>query len=187
MVWRGDASGRVAKSLLTLIDQVDARWPTRMRTNDGTIGDAAHAATKSDHNKDSKGIVRALDITNDPAHGVNARAIAQALLDSRDPRLSYVISNGQMARTYPHAGTTPWQWSKYTGPSPHTEHCHVSVVSDDRADGTKPWALPGASSTQPQEAQHDARWLQSKLGVVADGNVGPVTIAAMIAYVEKHQ
>lgn len=150
MVWRSDANGRISRSLGTLIDQVDARWPKRDRSSDGTIGNAAHQATKSDHNKDSHGIVRALDITNDPANGVNARAIAQAILDSRDTRLSYVISNKQIARSYPKTGTTPWQWSPYTGLNDHTHHCHVSVVSDDKiADDTRPWLLPGANMQKP--------------------------------------
>lgn len=150
MVWRRDATGRISHSLGALIDQVDARWPKRDKSSDGTIGDARHAATKSGHNKDSKGIVRALDITNDPAHGVNAREIAQTLLDSRDARLSYVISNRQMARTYPRAGTTPWKWAPYSGLNDHREHCHVEVVSNDGlADDTRPWTLPAVKPIIP--------------------------------------
>jgi len=149
-VWRGDASGHVAKSLLTLLDQVNARFPNRSTVDDGTIGNEAHQATKSDHNKDRKGVVRALDLTNDPAHGFVARQLAQQLLDSRDNRLSYVISNNQMARTYPREGTIPWQWSKYTGPSPHTEHCHVSAVGNDvLAEDPRPWSLPMLTGAPP--------------------------------------
>lgn len=151
MVWRQDSRGRVAKSLLTLIDQVDATWPNRKKTSDGTIASSQHSSQNptSDH-EIKNGIVRALDITNDPAHGVNARAIAQALLDSRDPRISYVISNRQMARSYPKTGTTPWQWSPYTQSNPHTEHCHVSVVDNPTLyDDPRPWAIKAGQIPQP--------------------------------------
>src|SRR5262249_33370705 len=90
------ASWRVAKCLLKLRDQVDARWPGRDKSNDGTIGDAAHQATKSEHNPDANGVVRAEDISNDPAHGLVSRALAEALVASRDPRILYIISNRQI-------------------------------------------------------------------------------------------
>src|SRR5262249_36859977 len=63
MVWTGGGTRRLAKSLITLIDEVDAKYPDRDRSNDGTIGDTSHQARRSDHNPDSEGVVRALDIT----------------------------------------------------------------------------------------------------------------------------
>ena len=58
---------RVAESLLSLRATVQALRPDLPHNLYGTIGDAAHASRKSDHNPwvhdhDGTGIVRALDI-----------------------------------------------------------------------------------------------------------------------------
>jgi len=133
---------RLAKSLIRLRDQLNAAHPTRSKASDGTIGDAAHAATVSDHNPDAQGIVRAFDITHDPAHGVDGNGIAEALATHRDPRISYVIWNRRMLRSYPKPGIPAWTWAPYTGADPHTNHVHLSVVADARGDdGIRPWNL----------------------------------------------
>ena len=91
---------RVAKSLLHLREQINAKAPNRDKSNDGTIGDAAHASRSSDHNpwvKDgSEGVVTAIDITNDPAHKVVSRDIAEAIRKSKDSRVKYLISAGEI-------------------------------------------------------------------------------------------
>ena len=136
---------RLAKSLIRLRDQLNASYPNRSKASDGTIGDAAHAATVSDHNPDALGIVRAFDITHDPAHGLDGDALAAALARSRDPRIKYVIWKRRMLRSYPKPGRPAWTWALYTGPDPHTNHVHLSVVADARGDdGTRPWQI-----TQP--------------------------------------
>jgi hypothetical protein len=132
---------RVAKSLARLRDQLNAAYPNRSKASDGTIGDAAHAATVSDHNPDQYGIVRAFDITHDPAHGVDGTRLAAALAKSRDPRIKYLIWNGRMLRAYEKPGIPAWTWSAYTGTDPHTNHVHLSVVADSRADDTRPWQI----------------------------------------------
>lgn len=128
---------RIARSLETLRAQVNAAHPARSKASDGTIGDAAHAATVSDHNPDRAGVVRALDLTNDPAHGFSAAALAETLRLSRDPRIKYVISNRRIFS----ATISPWTWRPYSGTDPHTSHVHVSVVPDGRADDTSPWTI----------------------------------------------
>lgn len=141
MVWKGSGNQRLAKSLVTLIDQVDARWPKRDRSSDGTIGDVRHQATKSEHNPDSNGIVRALDVSNDPANGLVARKLAETLVASRDPRILYVISNAQIISSV----VQPWVWRPYSGVNAHEHHCHISVVESPALyDDTKPWSLGGA-------------------------------------------
>jgi len=45
-----------------LRDQVDTWYPDRRSTSDGWVGDARHSATKSDHNPDATGCVRAIDV-----------------------------------------------------------------------------------------------------------------------------
>lgn len=136
-------SWRLAKSLDVLRKQINETYPNRNKANDGTIGDTRHAATQSEHNPDRNGVVRALDITNDPAHGVYARQIAEAIVKARDPRVLYIISNGQIVRSYPRSGTTPWKWGPYGGSNPHIEHFHTSVVEQTKLyDSVALWSLP---------------------------------------------
>lgn len=130
-------SWRVARSLDHLLAQINTAYPNRSKAADGSIGDAAHAATVSDHNPDRYGIVRARDYTHDPAHGFDAHAMADALIASRDPRISYVISRGRIASST----IAPWTWRNYEGTNPHNHHAHVSVVSDARADNERDWTI----------------------------------------------
>jgi hypothetical protein len=126
---------RLAKSLETLRSQVNAKWPNRDKSSDGTIGDASHQATNSDHNPNSAGVVTAMDITHDPAHGLDARKLAEALVASRDPRIKYIISNAQIVSSQ----VSPWQWRPYTGANAHRAHVHISVSGD--YDDTRSWNL----------------------------------------------
>jgi hypothetical protein len=129
-------SWRVALSLLVLRDQIDALYPNRNKASDGTIGDAAHQATASDHNPDSDGIVRALDITHDPEHGCDIGVLSDALAAAQDSRVSYIIANRLI--TGPYLG---WNWDEYIGDDPHENHLHISVVGTAHADKTYAWYL----------------------------------------------
>lgn len=157
MVWKGDARGRLAKSLVTLIDQVDAKWPNRAKHSDGSIGDTAHAARASDHNPGDDRVVEALDITHDPANGVDTWRLAEIFRQNQDQRIDYVISNGRvfvgLHGKWNGKNVGPWNWIKYTGTNSHAQHVHVSV--DPRQaiyDLTNPWKLTigGAVSPAPQ-------------------------------------
>jgi Putative peptidoglycan binding domain len=131
-------SFRIARSLETLRQQIDQLAPNRNKDSDGWIGDAAHRARKSEHNPDPNGVVRALDITNDPAHGVNSQDLAEQLRQSKDPRILYLISNRRIAAS----GVDPWIWRPYSGSNPHDHHMHISVVEDPaRYDATNPWPV----------------------------------------------
>lgn len=195
---------RKAKSLDTLLEQVNERYPTRSRKSDGWIGDANHASRSSDHNpwvKDgSMGIVTAIDITHDPANGLHARELAEALIASRDPRIKYIISEGQMCRSYrAKDGTAPWTWTKYKGPNGHFHHVHISVASSkDLYDNTRPWdIIPVEPSIKPAEATpkqdllkagskgNEVLFVQRALGIKADGDFGPATKAAVIAFQKR--
>ena len=142
-------SWRAALCLLTLRGQVDALWPDRDRASDGIIGDAAHQGEVSDHNPDTNGIVRALDLTHDPAHGCDIDRFSDALAAGRDPRISYVIAN-RLIMSGPD-GPSPWVWRAYGGSDPHTNHIHISVVADALADSQAPWALPGLEDDMTPE------------------------------------
>ena len=134
---------RIARSLDHLLAQINAAYPNRSKAADGGIGDAAHAASVSDHNPDDAGVVRARDYTHDPANGFDAHALADRLIASRDPRIKYVISRGRIAS----ATVSPWVWRAYSGSNRHDHHVHVSVVADSRADNTADWTI----TTKPKD------------------------------------
>jgi hypothetical protein len=122
---------RPAAALLTLQAECNALDPARNKASDGMLGDARHQAEgkASDHNGWVKlagvGVVRAFDITNDPALDLAARFERMRVLVTQGqlPQLlggGYLILNGRI--TAPDfAG-----WREYTG-DPHVSHGHVSV------------------------------------------------------------
>ena len=156
----------LAKSLDTLRSQMNRNVPSRSKASDGTIGDAAHASRSSDHNpwvKDgATGVVTALDITHDPANGVDIQKLADALVASRDARIKYIIGNGRIVsgsgRKQP-AG----QWRKYSGSNAHTRHVHISVkASKAQYDDTRDWSLPGRAATPAMKPQQSVLKCGSK-------------------------
>lgn len=135
---------RIAKSLDTLRAQINAAYPNRSKKSDGWIGDAAHAARKSDHNPNSAGVVQALDITHDPRNGPDAGKLAEFLIITRDSRIKYIISNGKIAHS------SDWKWVKYTGANAHTQHCHISVSNDPGLyDDDRPWHIDAQEHPKP--------------------------------------
>lgn len=158
---------RLAKSLVKLREQINELSPNRSKVSDGTIGDVAHSKTKSEHNPDDDGIVRALDVTHDPAHGIDGKKLTNALLASRDPRILYVISNGEIASGA--GGPAPWVWRKYKGKNPHNHHMHLSVVSGAAGDAGGPWKL--SLTVAPSKAAKPIS--QPKYPLLVKGNKGP--------------
>jgi hypothetical protein len=186
---------RLAKSLETLRDQIDALAPGRDKSSDGWIASAQHHAQNpnSDHEADAGGVVRALDITNDPAHGVVAADLAEQLRQSKDPRIKYIISNRRISNPT----IQDWAWRPYSGSNPHDKHFHTSVVADDAlADATTPWVLElseptGEVSVSRPRIQKGSKGpavseAQRMLGISADGVFGPATVAAVIAFQVAH-
>lgn len=207
---------RVAESLLRLRDEANDVAPGRSKVSDGTIGDAKHATRTSDHNpyiKDSRGVgvVRALDLTHDPAGGFDAHEAAEHIRQlgkTGDPRVRYVISNGRIAS--PKQG---WAWRTYTGPNAHKKHAHTSVVEAPSGyDSTKPWHLAEGMTGTPlptgdgmlaynttsaacrhlqillnRAAQDLGGWLSSTGGkpLEIDGVVGPMTVAATVEMLDR--
>lgn len=192
---------RIAKSLDTLRRQVNEKFPGRSKDSDGWIGNAEHQARTSDHNpwiKDGHDwVVSALDITNDPAHGLVSNDFAEMLIANRDPRIKYVISNRRIASGK--GGPQPWVWRKYTGPNPHDHHYHISVLSDKGLyDDAREWDIGGLVHRAPdpkyvpprptlrQGARgEDVKFLQTKLGLRADGIFGTLTRIAVVALQNK--
>lgn len=174
---------RAAKSLDVLRGQINAKWPGRSRASDGAIGDPRHAATKSDHNVNSAGVVTALDITHDPLHGPDARKLAESLVASQDPRIKYIISNGEIVSGPGNANHLPWVWRRYTGENAHRTHMHISVrplLYDHEA----PWSITPVPTVP---AVGSTLWLQQQLNkhgakLKEDGIDGPATAAAIRAF-----
>ncbi len=190
------ANWRVAKSLDVILKQVNAQWPNRDKSSDGTIGDAAHAARASDHNPNAAGVVTARDITNDPAHGLVSRQLAESIIASKDERVKYIISNAQIC-----SGTgqnqPAWVWRPYSGINAHRQHVHISVKGDPaHYDNTALWNITGGQTVTPPQpptvpqptarrilqqgdSGPDVVILQKALGIPADGEFGEVTDAAV--------
>lgn len=119
---------RVVQPIRDLFDQWNAAAPARSRLSDGTLGDAAHAARKSDHNPDAAGWVRAGDVTHDPADGADVHAWIRHLIAGGPPgALKYAISSRGGDPRHSEIWTPARGWHPYTGANRHNRHCHISV------------------------------------------------------------
>jgi hypothetical protein len=122
----------LSPALAKLRSEVDAAAPNRSTASDGWIGDPAHASRHSDHNPEGDGSVDAVDITHDPAAGVDMNAITDRVKD--DPRMdadgSYIIWNRRIW-----SGSS---WATYTGSNGHTVHAHFSI-GDSVQNNTADW------------------------------------------------
>jgi hypothetical protein len=151
---RAATGWRVARSLLTLFDQFNHRYPDRSRVSDGTIGDANHQGTDSDHNPwyppPDGGIVTAGDFTHDPAHGMDINRLTDELAATRDPRIKYIIANNLILDTRPQFN--PWQWMPYHGSNPHDHHFHLSVMDSPLCDDPRPWTLASFGGQPPHQS-----------------------------------
>jgi len=139
----------VGSSLDQLLNEINASAPNRNKASDGSIGDASHSASTSDHNPcDCHNAVCARDYTHDPGGGFDSYAFAHWLADRTkgpEARVKYIISNGQIAsgqgQSYP-AG----QWRPYTGSNKHDHHVHVSVRhGSEYFDNAGGWSWSGGA------------------------------------------
>jgi hypothetical protein len=90
---------------------------------------------------------------------------------SRDPRVKYGISNGQMFSSYAVRGFDAWAWRPYD-PSDgdrHFTHGHLSVVGDARADGTQPWQTIGASTAAGDEEDNEMGASFGPIDIMVEG------------------
>jgi peptidoglycan hydrolase-like protein with peptidoglycan-binding domain len=190
-------SWRLAKALEELRGEVNARWPNRDKSSDGSIGDTSHAARKSDHNPNAAGVVRAIDVDAD---GIPAAWFAEHVRKrgaGGDGRLTpggYVIFNKRIA-----SDVGGWVWRTYTGTNPHQAHVHVSCTTsasgyDDSGDwgvgsgkvevktAKKKLGLPKVKRgsrvlevSSPRMSGSDVRYVQRRIGAEPDGFYGPDT------------
>lgn len=139
---------RAAESLKSLLKQVNTLAPSRKKDSDGMIGDEAHQSRYSDHNPwvwdkvNKKGVVTALDITNDPNGKCDCQIIANSLQSNKDQRIKYVIWNKQIMNSSPIDGSIAWTWRSYNGTNPHDKHIHISVKCEKKEyDSILEWSI----------------------------------------------
>ena len=147
------ASWVLVPCLVRLRSEFNTIAPGRDKTSDGTIGDAAHQASQSDHNDDEVGNVpirdadrkhevHALDIDSDlRTPGLTMEAVVQFLLrrcrSGAERRLRYIIYNRRIW-----SASAGWRQQRYTGPNPHDQHAHFSASYDTaREASTASWHL----------------------------------------------
>lgn len=122
----------LAPALAVLRDEINARWPGRDKASDGWIGDAAHQASRSDHNANERGSVDAIDVDKD---GVDMWEIIAAF--ERHPSAHYWIYRGLIADA-----DQNWRRRLYTGSNKHDKHGHFSIRQTREAEqDTRPWGL----------------------------------------------
>ena len=131
----------LAPSLAKLRAEVNDRWPNRSKASDGTIGDRAHSARKSDHNPNARGSVNAIDIT---AKGINPNTLIYAA--QRHPAVRYIIFDRQIMNR----DIGAFKPRPYRGANPHTKHVHISLYQRRSAEvDTRSWGIATAVAPQP--------------------------------------
>jgi hypothetical protein len=160
--------------------------PSRNKASDGILPDAAHVAqgARSDHNPDSRGIYHAVDITNDPANGMDtwhwANVIAARMMAGLETRVEYLVSNdGEKDVIFHPAVSNIWRQNGSVKQE-HRSHLHTSIKANVVAENNiKPYFVP---VNQPEEddmtqEEHDklfelhaATFNASKPSILADIN-----------------
>jgi len=117
-----------------LRDQIDTWFPDRSTASpEGWLGDSRHSRTKSDHNPDKSGVVRAIDIDSrlDTSEQLSIYLADQIRVCAKtDKRISYVIHNGKIA-----SRILNYKWRTYRGFNKHIRHIHISFTKLGDKDG----------------------------------------------------
>lgn len=182
--------------LVQLRRELDAIAPGRDRASDGSIGDAAHRASVSDHNPDEEGNVpiRDADSVNE-VHGMDidadfgprrndieyrpepksayfgTEAVVQFLLSRLrsgvENRLRYIIFRNRIWRA-----SNGWVQERYTGSNPHDKHMHFSASYDTaREADTSSWHLEDLVAL----SEADKDWFRALFERTAQPDGGGVT------------
>lgn len=152
----------LAPCLATFITQANTLWPHRSILADGSIGDPRHVAegrptsangyAGSDHNPDDHNVVCAVDLTHDPAHGVDEWKIANTLAASKDRRVRYLIAQDPHRPGVDLINSLDGRGWRDNNTSRHADHLHVSCEHDPALENdTHAWALvPSVPHPHPQ-------------------------------------
>lgn len=138
------AAWRLNPSLTRFRSVVDARYPDRDKTTDGTIGDPAHASRDSDHNPDPDGTVDAWDMdvdVNGPGKPYEADVEHLKRVFEAHPASRYWIHNDKIAHR-----STNWVPRPYDPGNPnrnkHTKHVHWNTNQATET-SSAPWVIEG--------------------------------------------
>lgn len=181
-VSRSGRGWKLAPSLIALEAEADRLAPRRSRASDGSIGDAAHRASVSDHNP-AAGWVTAIDLTHDPKGGFDAHAHARAVAARRDPRVKYIISEGRI-------WTPAKGWTQYLGSNRHDHHAHYSILNTPAArDDTRPWLSFPPPPPRPPTGDEIRRYAAAVLWnyVTGQPNLDPGVTGAAWAIVRYQE
>lgn len=143
------ANWRVALSITVLHKQLRPLAPAAPAVAFGTVADAAHTSSSGHYPKIYAGLGSRPTVTAGDfprADRLDPHAVLDSIRRSRDPRVLYGISRGQMFSSYPAHGYPAWTWRPYSGTDGHFDHGHLSVVGDARADQVHPWVIAGSAT-----------------------------------------
>jgi hypothetical protein len=118
---------------------VNARYPRRDRSSDGTIGDPDHQARSSDHNPDGDGSVDAWDMDvelHGPGRPYAADVEALKAVFEAHPAAGYWIHNRVIASR----DVGNWRRRPYDGDNPHDKHVHWNTRQTHENSQT-PWPI----------------------------------------------
>lgn len=149
----------------------EADWiaPHRSIASDGTLGDQAHSERTSDHNPDSRGIVHAIDLTHDPAHGFDARAEGERLRRrcelGLEQRVKYLVSYDDARRIdiiasqvrSPALAGKRWQWRTQSSRD-HASHLHISIGTGPKIEASTDPMLRPLLVYLPEESLWPKEW-----------------------------
>lgn len=124
---------RLNPALTRFREAVNAAYPNRDKTSDGTIGDTAHQATFSDHNPDPDGSIDAWDMDVDLNGEPGVEHLKQVFEAHESSR--YWIHNRTIA-----SRDNDWRRFPYTGPNPHDKHVHWNTRTSHE-NSTAPWVI----------------------------------------------
>lgn len=159
-----------APALVSILLDANRVAPHRSHASDGIIGDAAHAASASDHNPDSRGIVHACDVTNDPAGGFDAWAqahrVSQRISAGLETRVKYLVSNAGTGADQIFSKNPTWAWRQNGSyKTEHRSHLHVSILYTEAAENDQT-PFFSADSAGGQTPQGDPPMTIAELGVI---------------------
>nr|WP_221381283.1 hypothetical protein [Actinoplanes polyasparticus] len=166
------ASWILVPCLVKLRSEFNAIAPSRDKASDGSVGDAAHQDSQSDHNPDETGNVpirdadrvnevHAIDVdVNLRVPGLSMEKVVQFLLtrcrSGAEKRLRYIIYNRRIW-----SASNSWRQQNYTGSNPHDHHAHFSSsYTSAHEASTASWHLEDVPVALTAD---DKKWISAEI------------------------